>query len=87
LDGETVTPADAIDTIFSCKTQTGVSRYIQNLHSKELERLSNSALNEFRKPKPLIDKLIPLSTNQRLKVLSSPFAPKGADITVIPHII
>jgi hypothetical protein len=53
------------------------------LHSKELERLSNSALNEFRKPKPLIDKSIPLSTNQRLKALSSSFAPKKADIIVL----
>jgi hypothetical protein len=83
LREEKTTSPDATATISSRKLQTVVSQYIQNLHSKELGTISESSLNEFRKPKPLIDKSIPLSTNQRLKALSSPFAPKGSDIIVI----
>jgi hypothetical protein len=58
-------------TISSHKMKTVVSQYIQNLHSKELGTISDTSLNEFRKPKPLIDKSIPLSTNQKLKLLLS----------------
>ena len=83
LGGGETAPQDTTATISSRKTQTAVSQFIQNLHSKELRRITESSLNEFRKPKPLIDKSIPISTNQRLKALSSSFAPKGSDIIVL----
>lgn len=83
LGGEKTTSPGATATISAPKIQSVVSQYIQNLHSKELERIAESSINEFRKPKPLIDKSIPLSTNQRLKALSSSFAPKGSDIIVL----
>jgi hypothetical protein len=83
LRGEKTSPPDVTATISSRKLQTVVSQYIQNLHSKELGTISESSLNEFRKPKPLIDKSTPLSTNQRLKALSSSFAPADSGIIVI----
>jgi hypothetical protein len=83
LGGGETTPQDTTATISSRKTQTAVSQFIQNLHLKELGRITKSSLNEFTKPKPLIDKTIPVSTNQRLKALSSSFAPKGSDIIVL----
>ncbi|MDP5031292.1 MAG: hypothetical protein NWQ54_18350 [Paraglaciecola sp.] len=83
LDKEKTTPTDATATLSSRKVQTVVSQYIQNLHSDEVGRISESSLNQFRKPKPLIDKSTPPSTNQRLQALSSSFAPKGSDIIVL----
>jgi hypothetical protein len=76
-------PPDTTESLPSLKLQTVVSQYFQNLDSKELDKLSENSLDEFRKPKPLIDKSIPLSTNQRLKALSSSFASKNSDIIVL----
>jgi hypothetical protein len=73
-------PPDTTTSLPSHKLQTVVSQYFQNIDSKELDKLSENSLDEFRKPKPLIDKSIPLSTNQRLKALSSSFASKDSDI-------
>lgn len=76
-------PPDTTASLPSHKLQTVVAQYFQNLDSKELDKLSENSLDEFRKPKPLIDKSAPLSTNQRLKALSSSFASKDSDIIVL----
>lgn len=83
LDEEKTIMPDTAATTSSRKVQAVVSQYMQNLHSKELGSISETSLNQFRKPKPLIDKSNPLSTNQRLKALSASYAPKGTDIIVL----
>ena len=82
-DEKKTAPADTTTSLPSHKLQRVVSQYFQNLDSQELDKLSNNSLDELRKPKPLIDKSIPLSTNQRLKALSSSFASKDSNIIVL----
>ncbi|MEP1446777.1 MAG: hypothetical protein ABJK37_11760 [Paraglaciecola sp.] len=72
---EIVSPSDNI--------RIGESSYIKNLNEKEFNKLSGSALREFKKPKPLLSRTGPLSTNQKLKQLSTSFAPVGSDIVVL----